>query len=249
MAPTLTPAEAVAANPVWYHTMELGSGAVTSGQIDMRGTAAKILPSDLTGKRALDIGTFDGFWAFEMEKRGAATVAIDVAKLEFAEWPPLNRARAEKQAREWGLELGRGFKLASEALRSSVERIECPVQELAVDRIDGEVDFVFSGDILLHLRDMVGALERIHSVLRPGGRVLVLEPVAVRETILSPRRAVARFEPLVTPFNWWVPNLKSIRGWLAAAGFVDIKRRGFHRPPARGPMRQWHVALEASPGA
>jgi hypothetical protein len=73
----------------------------------------------------------------------------------------------------------------------------------------------------------------------------VFEPVAVRETILSPRRAVARFEPLVTPFNWWLPNLKALRGWLAAAGFLDIRLRGFHRPVARGPMRQWHVALEA----
>ena len=245
MAPTLTPAEAVAANPVWYHTMELGPGAVTSGQIDMRGTAPKILPADLTGKRALDIGTFDGFWAFELEKRGAETVAIDVATLESAEWPPLNRARAAAQAREWGLELGRGFRLASDALGSRVERIECPVQELSPDRIRGPVDFVFSGDILLHLRDMVGALERIHSVLRPGGRLVVFEPIAIRETILSPRRAVAKFQPLVTPFNWWMPNLSALRGWLAAAGFVRIRRRGFHRPSARGPMQQWHVALEA----
>jgi SAM-dependent methyltransferase len=126
-----------------------------------------------------------------------------------------------------------------------VERIECPVQELTADRINGPVDFVFSGAILLHLRDMVGALERIHAVLRPGGRLLVLEPVAIRETILAPRRPVARFEPLVTTFNWWRPNLSALKAWLFAAGFVRIRQRGFHRPPARENMRQWHVALEA----
>ena len=244
MAPTLTPVEAVAANPTWYHTIELAPGAVTSGQIDMRATAPKILPPDLTGKRALDIGTFDGFWAFELEKRGAQTVAIDVPKLEAAEWPPLNRPRLEARAREWDVQLGRGFKLAAEALGSSVERIECPVQELTAERIGGPVDVVFSGDILLHLRDMVGALERIHATLRPGGRVIVFEPLAIRETILSPRRSVARFQPLETSFNWWLPNLSALRAWLGAAGFIRIRRRGFHRPPARGRMRQWHVALE-----
>src|SRR5688572_1093488 len=106
MGATTSPAQAVAANPVWYHTIELGPGAVTSGQIDMRPVAPKILPADLSGRRALDVGTFDGFWAFEMERRGAETVAIDVPSLESAEWPPLNRARAEAQAREWGVELG-----------------------------------------------------------------------------------------------------------------------------------------------
>src|SRR5205085_12549476 len=36
-------------------------------------------PPGLQGARALDIGTFDGFWAFELEARGAADVtAIDL---------------------------------------------------------------------------------------------------------------------------------------------------------------------------
>ena len=246
MAATTTAAEAVAANPVWYHTIELGPGAVTAGQIDMRGVAPKVLPADLSGKRALDVGTFDGFWAFEMERRGAETVAIDVPTLGSAEWPPLNRARAEEQAREWGLELGRGFRLASEALGSGVRRVECPVQELTPERIGGPVDVVFSGSILLHLRDPVGALERIHESLSPGGRVIVLEPFAVAQSILAPRRPVGRFQPLETPFNWWLPNLTALKGWLTAAGFVRVERLGFHRPPARGPMRQWHVAHAAA---
>src|SRR5688572_28301000 len=106
----MTPAEAVAANPTWYHTIDLGPGATTSGQIDMRAVAPKVFPADLRGKRALDVGTFDGFWAFEMERRGAETVAIDVPTLESAEWPPINRPRLEAQAREWDVKLGRGFK-------------------------------------------------------------------------------------------------------------------------------------------
>jgi len=241
----LRPAEAIEANPGWYHTIELAPGVVTPGHIDLRGTAAKVLPGDLTGKRALDVGTFDGFWAFEMERRGADVVAIDVPALEAAEWPAVNRERLEATAREWGLELGRGFRLASEALRSSVERVECHVQELAADRIGGPVDFVFSGAILLHLRDPVGALENIHSVLEPGGSLVILEPFSPRTTLRSPRGPVADFQPLATPFNWWLPNLAALRAWLAAAQFEGIKRLGFHRPPSVEQMRQWMVAYTA----
>ena len=244
----LKPADAVEANPGWYHTIELAPGVVTPGQIDLRGTAAKVLPADLAGKRALDIGTFDGFWAFEMERRGAQVVAIDVPKLESAEWPAINRARLEATAREWGLELGRGFRLAAEALGSVAERVECPVQELARERIGGPVDFVFSGAILLHLRDPVGALERVRSVLDPGGELVMLEPFSPVRTLRSPRRPVAEFQPLATPFNWWLPNLAALESWLTAAGFDGVERIGFHRPRAVRRMRQWQVAYAARAG-
>ena len=207
-----------------------------------------MLPKDLSGRRALDIGTFDGFWAFEMERRGAAVVAIDVPTLESVEWPGVNRERLEATARDWGLELGRGFRLAAEALGSSAERIECPVQELARERIGGPVDFVFSGAILLHLRDPVGALERIHGVLEPGGELVILEPFSARRTVRAPRRPAAEFQPLVTPFNWWVPNLAGLEAWLTAARFERIERLGFHRPPASRRMRQWQVAYSARAG-
>jgi tRNA (mo5U34)-methyltransferase len=241
----LNPADAIAANPGWYHTIELAPGVVTPGQIDLRETAGKVLPGDLSGKRALDVGTFDGFWAFEMERRGADVVAIDLPALEAAEWPTLNRARLEATAREWSLELGRGFRLASDALGSSVERVVCHVQELGRDRVGGPVDFVFSGAILLHLRDPVGALERIHSVLEPGGQLVIVEPFSPRTTIRSPRGPVAEFQPLTTPFNWWVANLAGLRAWLTAAGFEGIERLGFHRPPSVKQMRQWQVAYSA----
>ena len=241
----LNPAEAVAANPGWYHTIELAPGVVTPGQIDLRDTARKVLPPDLTGRRALDIGTFDGFWAFEMERRGAKVVAIDVPALESAEWPAVNRERLEATAREWGLELGRGFRLAAEALGSAVERVECPVQDLTPDRIGGPVDFVFSGAILLHLRDPVGALERMHDTLAPGGRLVILEPFSPMRTIRAPRRPVAEFQPLATSFNWWLPNLAGLEAWLEAARFEGIERLGFHRPQAAKRMRQWQVAYSA----
>ncbi|HEV2814823.1 MAG TPA: methyltransferase domain-containing protein [Solirubrobacteraceae bacterium] len=235
-----------AANPWWYHTIELAPGEVTPGMIDLRGVAGKVLPDDLRGRRALDVGTFDGFWAFELEKRGAReVVATDVAALHDAEWPPHRREALREEAERLGVELGRGFAIASSALGSRVRRVECDVRELTPDAIGGRVDVAFCGALLLHLRDPVGGLERLRGVLSPGGALLVLEPVAVRETLLAPRRAVARFEPHYATFNWWVANVAALRAWLRVAGFASVRLRGFHRPPAQGGMRTWHAALEA----
>ena len=229
----------------WYHSIELRPGEVTPGRVDLRALPAKLFPDDLRGRRALDAGTFDGFWAFELEKRGAETVAIDVEKIDDAQWPPVRREQLRAQVAALDLELGRGFRTAAQALGSKVDRVVCDIRELTPDRVGGQVDLAFCGALLLHLRDPVGALERLHATLRPGGSLILLEPIVVRETLLSPRRAVARFEPLTTSFNWWRPNVAALTSWLHTAGFATVRRRGFHRPPAVDPMRMWYAALEA----
>ena len=63
--------EEVAAYPLWYHTMELGPGIVTRGWFDLRPIVERMPWPDVRGKRCLDIGTYDGFLAFELERRGA----------------------------------------------------------------------------------------------------------------------------------------------------------------------------------
>lgn len=239
---------AVEANPHWYHTIELAPGVVTPGHVDLRATARRLLPEDLSGKRALDVGTFDGFWAFEMERRGAEVVAIDVDTLDAAEWPPLNRAALEKRAQEWDIELGRGFRLAAEALGSHVRRVVSDVYEVSPERIGGPVDFSFSGAILLHLRDPVRALERIHASLAPGGVLMMLEPFSVLATLRSPRRPVAEFQPLSKEFNWWYPNLATLQAWARAAGFERVTRSGIHRPDATRRMTAWYAGITARRG-
>src|SRR5205807_1718583 len=73
----------------WYHTIELAPGVETPGWFDLRDVIAEVpLPTSLAGARVLDVGTFDGFWAFEMERRGAAeVVAIDVLDPAGWDWP------------------------------------------------------------------------------------------------------------------------------------------------------------------
>jgi SAM-dependent methyltransferase len=238
---------AIASNSAWYHTIELEPGVVTPGQVDLRQVAAKVLPDSLEGRRALDVGTFDGFWAFELERRGAEVVAIDVDRLDSAQWPPTNRERLESQVEEWDMELGRGFAIAAEALGSRVQRVVCDVAELAPDRVPGPFDFVFMGAILLHLRDPVGALERVLSVLSPGGSLLIFEPFSLPDTLRAPRRALGRFMPLDSDFNWWLPNLSALKALPWSAGFEEVERTGFHRPKAAsgGPLGGWHAAVSA----
>jgi tRNA (mo5U34)-methyltransferase len=61
----------------WYHTLELAPGVVTEGMFDLRRYVSRYgLPERMDGMRALDGGTWDGFWAFEIERRGAEVVAL-----------------------------------------------------------------------------------------------------------------------------------------------------------------------------
>ena len=63
----------------WWHTIEVAPGIVTPGGWDLRPTSAQLPWPDVSGKRCLDVGTMDGFWAFELERRGAAeVVATDI---------------------------------------------------------------------------------------------------------------------------------------------------------------------------
>jgi SAM-dependent methyltransferase len=207
----------------WYHTIELAPGVVTPGFCDLRDLArASLSPELVAGRRCLDVGTFDGFWAFAMEERGAGEVlALDLPDPSMLDHPPpayeQNMLEIEQTRPEWG----RGFELAAAARGSTVERVLGDVRTLTVDELGGPVDFVLCGTLLQHLRDPVGALERLRDVLRPGGEVLIVESFSVRLTLLHPRNPVAEFRPGVKDnrYSWWVANLAAQRAWARAAGF------------------------------
>src|SRR5919202_6167890 len=164
MANSTAPADlaARAAEFDWYHTIELAPGVIPPGHFDTRPTAAKVpMPASLAGKRCLDVGTMDGFWAFEMERRGAASVtAIDVDDPAALDWPASLRERHETALDDTKAER---FALAARALGSRVERVGLSVYDLGPDAL-GEFDLVFCGDLLIHLRDPVRAVERMRSV-------------------------------------------------------------------------------------
>jgi SAM-dependent methyltransferase len=234
---------ALAENPeLWYHTIELAPGLVTPGYIDLRKAAPRVLPDEMAGRRVLDIGTFDGFWAFEMERRGAEVVAIDLDHIDGAEFPPLSRPALEQRTRDSGTQLGHGFRLASEALGSSVERVVCNVYDVEPDRIGGPVDLAFNGATLTHLRDPIRALERVRDTLVPGGELISYEPISLWLTLRAPRRPAGAFRAHNTEYTWWEPNIATIHAWMRAAGFGEIRRLAVTRPPSAEKHDAFYIA-------
>jgi SAM-dependent methyltransferase len=227
----------------WYHTIDLAPGATTPGAVDLRGLAPRVLPKRLDGLRALDVGTFDGFWAFALEQRGASVVATDLERFDEVQWPPPNRERLAAEAADRGP--GERFALAAELLGSRVRRVIASVADLDADRLGGPVDYAVMGDLLLHLRDPVGGLEAVRSVLRPGGRLLSLEQIGLPTSLLHPRRAIATFEARRSAMNWWEPNIRALLEWQRTAGFARSRIRRVYRLKAAGAQARWHVAIEA----
>jgi tRNA (mo5U34)-methyltransferase len=210
----------------WYHTIELGGGVVTPGHFDTRGAVKHVpLPADLSGMRVLEVGTWDGFWAFELERRGAASVtAIDLDDAARWDWPPRVRlAAAPHGGAEYlaAFRRGRaGFEMAREALGSRVERLDLSVYDLDPAE-HGRFDLVFLGSLLLHLRDPVLALQRIHAVA--GGPLVVSEAVELIPSLLRPRTPVARLDGMDQPW-WWQPNVAAFHRMLSSAGFHVVRR-------------------------
>jgi tRNA (mo5U34)-methyltransferase len=224
----------------WYHTIELAPGIATPGMFDHRPHVGRYpLPADLTGKRCLDVGTMDGFWAFEMERRGATEVtAIDVADPEQLDWPASLRATHGKTMDETK---EARFALAHERLGSKVRRVERSVYELSSEL--GTFDVVFCGDLLLHLKDPVTACENLRSVC---GELAVIANPIVRFG-LRDRRPLATFDG-VDEFVYWTTNLAGLVRIVRSGGFTTVEAaRPFKVPFSDGTWKGQRGVVRATP--
>ena len=206
----------------WYHSIELAPGVLTPGWFDTRAIAPRLpMPADLSGRRCLDVGTFDGFWAFEMERRGAAeVVALDIPDPDLWDWP----ANTDPDAREEisSRRPGEGF---------AVNRLERSVYDLDAGKL-GTFDYVYLGSLLLHLRDPVRALERVHDVCR--GELLLVETIDLPLTLMMPGRPAATLDLRGRPW-WWTANTAGVVRMLEAARFAPLGRpRRIYMPAGRG---------------
>ena len=202
---------------LWYHTMEFPDGRVTAGQFDHRSLVPRYgLPSDMTGPTALDEATFDGFWAFEMERRGADVTAVDLDDWSDFDLPP--RAGALLSGRQLP-PMGRGFALAHEALGSSVRKQVRSVYELRPDDI-GTFDLVHVGDLLLHLRRPLAALEAVRSVTR---REALISDVVELDLPGGRYGPATQYLGGWNDVVWWVPSLEALTQMIVDAGFASVR--------------------------
>jgi tRNA (mo5U34)-methyltransferase len=198
----------------WYHTIELAPGLVTPGWFDMRPYVKHYgLPERMDGMRVLDVGTWDGFWAFEMERRGAEVFALDVNTESEYDWPP--RRRPEVFSDELR---GLGFELAHEILGSKVQRVHCNIYDASPEKL-GTFDLVFCGTVLLHLRDQLLALERLASVCE-GQFLFADEYDRVSSLLPFPVSRYHADRDLAVVF--WLPARKTWRRMLWTAGFDRV---------------------------
>lgn len=213
---------AIARNAMWYHSIEVAPGVVTPGWFDLRPIVEKLPWPEVAGKRCLDVGTYDGFLAFELERRGAAeVVATDIADHQQWDWPLRHRATGPEYFQHVaGPKRGLGFEIARDLLGSSARLEQINVYDLSPETI-GEFDVVICGSLLLHLRDPLRALAAIRSVCR--GQFLSTNQVDLRPSVRHRRRPVARIDGLSSLGQWWLTNAAGHRQMLLAAGF-EIER-------------------------
>jgi tRNA (mo5U34)-methyltransferase len=243
-ASAATARSAVDAVPLWYHTIDLPGDVSTPGWFDLRPIVKQMPWPDVRGKRCLDVGTYDGYLAFELERRGAAeVVATDIADHSLWDWPPRIRAQGpETLKRLAGPEKGQGFRTAHAALRSEVQRREISVYDLSPDTV-GRFDVVVCGSLMVHLRDPLRALAAIHSVC--AGRFLSAEEIRIDLPLLALRKPILELDGMSDLVQWWIPSAAGHARMLEASGFT-LERPGsrYSIPIGAGhPANPWRPSL------
>lgn len=188
----------IAAVPHWYHPIEVRPGIVTPGFNDARRVLEILeLPADCHGMRVLDLGTRDGFFAFELERRGAEVVAVDYLPVEES-----------------------GFAVAAELLGSRVLYVQCNLYELSPASF-GTFDLVLFLGLLYHLPDPLGALRVVRNLTRTR---MVLETLVLDFGGATDELPMMRFFAGSSwngdPTNYWGPNVRCVEEMLGETEFA-----------------------------
>lgn len=212
-----------------YHRFVLPGDFVVKGQYDL----SKFLdhyhiPLDLKGATVLDIGTASGYFAFECARRGADVTAIDI----------------------WD---GILFRRLQRALGLSVRYVQKSIYDLSENW--GKFDFVICGSLLLHLRDLVGAMAKIREVCAGTAIVSTLDCEEGRATGRPFCEFVgSRFSgPGGEYWTYWRTNGEALNRMALAVGFaksVEVSR--FVLTSEMGPNLAPHTVIHAtvqSPGS
>lgn len=208
----------------WFHNLRLPDGTQTAPNhflgdfpaFKWRKLAGQI-PADLHGWSVLDLGCNAGFYTFELARRGATVLGVDVD------------AHYLKQAR-WAA--------ARMQLSERVEFRQMQVYDLA--RIEQTFDLVLFMGVFYHLRYPLLALDLVAQRVK---RLLVFQTLSApgedvledtydrglndREALLEPGwPKMAFFEHRFAgdPTNWWAPNRACIEAMLRSSGLKVLGR-------------------------
>jgi tRNA (mo5U34)-methyltransferase len=189
----------------WYHSFELEDGTLIAGYnrlpVLKERYARFPIPPELSGRRVLDIGAWDGWFSFEAERRGAEVTAIDC--VEMANFLYIHR------------------KLSSRVDYRILDFYELPQADL------GKFDYVFFLGILYHLKHPLLALEIVCGLATDTA--VVESFVTDADTWQEHREEVPKMEFYETDElgnqldNWIGPSVGCLMAMCRAAGFARVE--------------------------
>jgi SAM-dependent methyltransferase len=211
----------------FYHAMDLPKWGTVKAEsyLDLRGRFEDYTGSvDLRGKRFLEVGAASGFVSFEAEKRGAEVVSFDMERAEQRQFIPGHGGDIASVQNE--LErLKNAWWLAHAAQRSKARAYYGEIYGMPEEL--GSFDVVFIGQVLVHLRDPLGALEQ--AARRCGDTLVITEGMAHSWHSRGPQMKFIGGFP-GTYDGWWLLSPELYRQWLALLGFkIERLTRHTHR--------------------
>jgi SAM-dependent methyltransferase len=204
----------------FYHTMELPGYGVINGDWDLRHGVDDYLGNvTFAGKRVLEIGPASGFLTFEMEKRGAEVVSVEVTAEHGWDFVPYPAAKLEEifdPRRTVMQRLKNSYWLSHAAQNSKARVYYGDVYNLPAAL--GEFDIAVMGSLLLHCRDPLRIVEQCAN----RAKLLIITDMFHPDLEGTP---VCRFAP--TPQNflwhtWWHFSTQFFAQFLAVMGFTTI---------------------------
>ncbi len=209
-----------------YHTIELPDGSELPGLQTTEHLRWRLshfnLPEDLTGRRVLDIGAWDGWFSFECERRGAQVTAVDCVALDT-------------------------FLEARDLRRSKVEYLTLDVAELSPARL-GHFDIVLFFGVLYHLRHPLLGLEKVVEMTTDLALIESFVIAPENRTIPAVVEFYERGELGGQIDNWCGPSPEGLLALCRSAGFAQAElkdvtnqrasvtcRRRWSEPPGKGP--------------
>lgn len=194
----------------WFHSFSFSNGLTIAGRDPSQQKLAALKLPDLRGATVIDIGAYEGYFAFQCERLGAARVVA----VDRPVWLADDSAALEH------------FRLVHEMLDSSVQERIVSVEELHPD--DGIYDVALFLGVLYHAADMVGYLSRVRAVT---GHVAIIETLVDNWDVKRPSAAYyPRGSVNNDGSNWWGPNRACVEDMLYRVGFNDVRFMGlWHR--------------------
>lgn len=186
----------------WYHSIECADGTVIPGLQSIEHLKLRCaqfpIPQDLRGKRVLDIGAWDGWFSFEMERRGASVVAVDSTP-------------------------NKTFLQAREMLGSKVEYVVEDVCRLTPERL-GYFDIVLFLGVLYHLKHPLLGLEKVCEL---ATEMVCVESFVTDDgsDMAAPTRLefYEKTELCGQFDNWFGPNVPALLAMCRTVGFARVQ--------------------------